>query len=143
MACSAQAHSTAWPGGRARMGNHGSAHCQLQPEAPGRCRPEPKPRKLPGARRPGSGTVRWGLAAGTVPAYFLPSPASRRAMTLEPLILQAAIVDLDGTMVDTLGDFDVALNATLADLGLCGVGRPFIGRTVGKGSEHQRRKPDK
>ena len=57
-------------------------------------------------------------------------------MTLEPLILQAAIVDLDGTMVDTLGDFDVALNATLADLGLGGVGRPFIERTVGKGSEH-------
>ena len=28
----------------------------------------------------------------------------------------AAIVDLDGTMVDTLGDFEVALNRTLADL---------------------------
>ena len=29
---------------------------------------------------------------------------------------QAAIVDLDGTMVDTLGDFEVALNRALADL---------------------------
>jgi phosphoglycolate phosphatase len=50
--------------------------------------------------------------------------------------LQAAIVDLDGTMVDTLGDFVVALNATLADLGLPSVGRDFIGETVGRGSEH-------
>ena len=34
------------------------------------------------------------------------------------LVIQAAIVDLDGTMVDTLGDFEVALNATMADLDL-------------------------
>ena len=27
---------------------------------------------------------------------------------------RAAIVDLDGTLVDTLGDFEVALNRTLA-----------------------------
>jgi phosphoglycolate phosphatase len=50
--------------------------------------------------------------------------------------LQAAIVDLDGTMVDTLGDFDVALNRTLAELALPPVDRVFIERTVGKGSEH-------
>ena len=50
--------------------------------------------------------------------------------------LQAVIVDLDGTMVDTLGDFDVALNRVLAALRLAPVGRAFIGRTVGKGSEH-------
>lgn len=49
---------------------------------------------------------------------------------------QAAIVDLDGTMVDTVGDFEVALNTMLADLGLPPVGRAFIARTVGKGSEH-------
>ena len=48
----------------------------------------------------------------------------------------AAIVDLDGTMVDTLGDFQVALNAALADLGLERVDREFIELTVGKGSEH-------
>lgn len=50
--------------------------------------------------------------------------------------LQAAIVDLDGTMVDTVGDFEVALALTLADLGQPPVGRDFIALTVGKGSEH-------
>ncbi len=50
--------------------------------------------------------------------------------------IRAAIVDLDGTMVDTLGDFDVALNATLADLALPRVARGFIEHTIGKGSEH-------
>ncbi|MBS3996774.1 MAG: phosphoglycolate phosphatase [Hydrogenophaga sp.] len=50
--------------------------------------------------------------------------------------LQAAIVDLDGTMVDTLGDFEVALNRSLAELGLPGVDRALVERTVGKGSEH-------
>jgi phosphoglycolate phosphatase len=48
----------------------------------------------------------------------------------------AAIVDLDGTMVDTLGDFEVALNRTLADLDLPPVTRALVERTVGKGSEH-------
>jgi phosphoglycolate phosphatase len=50
--------------------------------------------------------------------------------------LQAAIVDLDGTMVDTLGDFEVALNRTMADLDLPPVTRAAVERTVGKGSEH-------
>lgn len=50
--------------------------------------------------------------------------------------VQAAIVDLDGTMVDTVGDFDVALNRMLQDLQLPRVDRPFILNTVGKGSEH-------
>jgi phosphoglycolate phosphatase len=49
---------------------------------------------------------------------------------------RAAIIDLDGTLIDTLGDFAVALNATLADLGLPAVERKFVARTVGKGSEH-------
>jgi phosphoglycolate phosphatase len=48
----------------------------------------------------------------------------------------AAIVDLDGTMVDTLGDFELALTASLAELGLPAVPRSFIARTVGKGSRH-------
>ena len=50
--------------------------------------------------------------------------------------IQAVIVDLDGTMVDTLGDFQVALNRSLAELGLPGVTRALVERTVGKGSEH-------
>ncbi len=50
--------------------------------------------------------------------------------------IDAAIVDLDGTMVDTLGDFEVALNRMLADCALPPVGRSFIERAVGKGSEH-------
>ncbi len=50
--------------------------------------------------------------------------------------LQAAMVDLDGTLVDTLGDFDVVLNSVLCELGLPGVERAFLGRTIGKGSEH-------
>ena len=50
--------------------------------------------------------------------------------------LQAAIVDLDGTLVDTLGDFEVALNRALADLDLPPVTRALVERTVGKGSEH-------
>jgi phosphoglycolate phosphatase len=50
--------------------------------------------------------------------------------------LRAAIVDLDGTMIDTLGDFVVALNRMLDELRLPGVERPSIERMIGKGSEH-------
>ena len=50
--------------------------------------------------------------------------------------ITAAIVDLDGTMVDTVGDFEQALARTLADLGLPPVDRAFITRTVGRGSMH-------
>ncbi|NJS37305.1 MAG: phosphoglycolate phosphatase [Brachymonas sp.] len=50
--------------------------------------------------------------------------------------IEAVIVDLDGTMVDTLGDFEVALNRMLADFELPAVDRAFIEATVGKGSEH-------
>jgi phosphoglycolate phosphatase len=50
--------------------------------------------------------------------------------------IDAAIVDLDGTMVDTVDDFEVALGRALADLGWPAVDRAFITRTVGKGSEH-------
>lgn len=57
-------------------------------------------------------------------------------MRIDPRSLQAAIVDLDGTMVDTLGDFVAALQGMLDDLGLPHVDRAFIERTVGKGSEH-------
>ena len=48
----------------------------------------------------------------------------------------AAIVDLDGTMVDTLGDFAEALSRMLRDLDLPPVAPAAIERMVGKGSEH-------
>jgi phosphoglycolate phosphatase len=50
--------------------------------------------------------------------------------------IHAVIVDLDGTMVDTLGDFDAALNAVLHGLGRPAVARADIERMVGKGSMH-------
>jgi phosphoglycolate phosphatase len=59
--------------------------------------------------------------------------AAARNMTEK---FDAAIIDLDGTMVDTLGDFEVALNRMLADFDLPPVDRNFIELTVGRGSEH-------
>lgn len=50
--------------------------------------------------------------------------------------IDAAIVDLDGTLVDTLGDFDAALNAMLRELGLPRVHAGAIEHMVGRGSEH-------
>jgi phosphoglycolate phosphatase len=58
------------------------------------------------------------------------------ALCFDPSHCTAAIVDLDGTMVDTLGDFERALALTLADLDLPPVGRAFIARTVGRGSQY-------
>ena len=58
------------------------------------------------------------------------------SMKLDPPLMRAALIDLDGTMVDTLGDFAVALNAMLDELSLPQVDRGFIEHTVGKGSEH-------
>lgn len=57
-------------------------------------------------------------------------------MSLKHSLFDAAIVDLDGTLVDTLGDFVVALNRMLADLSLSPVERSVVGARVGKGSEH-------
>jgi len=50
--------------------------------------------------------------------------------------VKALMIDLDGTLVDTLGDFEAALNRTLAELDLPPVSRALVERTVGKGSEH-------
>jgi phosphoglycolate phosphatase len=59
-------------------------------------------------------------------------------MPVKPL--QAAIIDLDGTLVDTLGDFLIVLQHTLADLGchpieIARVDRGFLSLTVGKGTD--------
>ena len=48
----------------------------------------------------------------------------------------AVIVDLDGTMIDTLSDFELALNLMLADFDSAPVERSFIERAIGQGSEN-------
>ena len=55
---------------------------------------------------------------------------------MRPLNLQAVVIDLDGTMVDTIGDFEAALNLALADLQIPTANRTLIERSFGKGSEH-------
>ena len=79
-------------------------------------------------------------AAGRDNAGFLHCPA-------DPVILlaglarpvAAVLIDLDGTLVDTVGDFELALAGMLGEL----PGQPtrevdatFVTRTVGQGSEH-------
>ena len=59
----------------------------------------------------------------------LPAPAAA-------LELDAVMVDLDGTMVNTLGDFAEALNRMLTDLQLPAIAPQVIESMVGKGSEH-------
>jgi phosphoglycolate phosphatase len=62
--------------------------------------------------------------------------ASARALPISLRGFDAAMVDLDGTMVDTLGDFEVALNLMLDELALARVDQAAIASMVGKGSEH-------
>jgi len=50
--------------------------------------------------------------------------------------IQALMIDLDGTMVDTMADFEAALNLALADIDLPKVSREVVNIAVGKGSEH-------
>ncbi len=50
--------------------------------------------------------------------------------------IDAVIFDLDGTLVHTLGDFQVALHRTMADLDLPPVSDARIEQSIGKGSEH-------
>lgn len=53
-----------------------------------------------------------------------------------PWALDAAIVDLDGTMVDTIGDFVEAINHMLADLQMPLLEAQDVEPMVGKGTEH-------
>jgi phosphoglycolate phosphatase len=49
--------------------------------------------------------------------------------------IKAAIIDLDGTMLHTVPDFELALNGMRADFGLAPVSEAVIEPMVGKGSE--------
>jgi phosphoglycolate phosphatase len=49
--------------------------------------------------------------------------------------IRAAIIDLDGTMLDTVPDFELALNGMRFDLGLAPIGIETIKPMIGKGSE--------
>ena len=57
-------------------------------------------------------------------------------MSIFTQTLDAAIIDLDGTMVDTMGDFVVAVNLMLRDFGYAAVDRAVVEVRVGKGSEN-------
>lgn len=61
----------------------------------------------------------------------------------DPLLLagiRAAIIDLDGTMVDTAPDFHVAINRMRADLSLAPLDIDTIKNFVGKGTENLMRR---
>lgn len=66
-----------------------------------------------------------------MPRLHIPNPTAHATLEID-----AAIVDLDGTMIDTLGDFTAALHAALVDMGLPPVPRQAIARMVGKGTDH-------
>lgn len=55
---------------------------------------------------------------------------------MHQLNLQAVMIDLDGTLIDTIGDFETALNRALTDLQVPSANRTLIERSIGKGSEH-------
>lgn len=61
---------------------------------------------------------------------------SVKIVAMISLNLQAVMIDLDGTLVDTIGDFEVALNRALADVDVPPASRALIERSIGKGSEH-------
>lgn len=50
--------------------------------------------------------------------------------------VRAAIIDLDGTMLDTIPDFHVAINSMREELGLAPITQEQITLMVGKGSEN-------
>lgn len=52
------------------------------------------------------------------------------------LPLQAVLLDLDGTLINTLDEFDAALAAMSQHLSLPRIARSVIAQTIGKGSEH-------
>ena len=64
----------------------------------------------------------------------MPTPFPAPAFTSPRL--KAAIIDLDGTMIDTADDFTAGLNGMLAQLDATQTSREEVVGYVGKGSEH-------
>lgn len=69
--------------------------------------------------------------AGHAPAGAAPQAAPIRFATSR---IDAALIDLDGTMVDTADDFTAGLNGMLAQLGAPATSRDEVIGYVGKGS---------
>lgn len=65
-----------------------------------------------------------------------PTGAALPAPRISLATVDAVMLDLDGTLVDTLGDFALALGHTLAELKLPAMPADGIALRVGKGSEH-------
>ncbi|HEY1997344.1 phosphoglycolate phosphatase [Paraburkholderia sp.] len=68
------------------------------------------------------------MTTSTTPQFAAPAFTGPR--------LRAAIIDLDGTMVDTADDFTAGLNGMLAQLDATETSREEVVGYVGKGSEH-------
>lgn len=74
------------------------------------------------------------MSAPLAPQPELAAARSRRA--LRAARIRAALIDLDGTMVDTAQDFCAALNAMLVQLAARPIELPEVLTYIGKGSEH-------
>lgn len=72
------------------------------------------------------------MSMNVIASSHCTAPAGRALLVR----VDAAMLDLDGTLVNTLGDFSEAVNRMLADLGLPAIPAGEIARRVGKGSEH-------
>ncbi|NNM64488.1 MAG: phosphoglycolate phosphatase [Burkholderiales bacterium] len=64
------------------------------------------------------------------------SAVDRAGVSVHGVAIRAAIVDLDGTQVDTLGDFHATLNRMLPEFNLPEVTREQVEVRIGKGSEY-------
>jgi len=62
--------------------------------------------------------------------------ASRYRRGMTSLTVDAAMIDLDGTMVDTLPDFAVAIGLMLDELGRPPVDTAVVATMIGKGADH-------
>ncbi len=67
---------------------------------------------------------------------FKPCARNWPLANLRGMQVEACMIDLDGTLVDTMGDFDAVVALMLKDLGLPALERVHLEGMVGKGSEH-------